>query len=40
MFGVESVALPTEQAVLAYTIGFNILVWINTDALRLIKIYF
>ena len=41
----KSAALPTEQkltllmAVLVYTIGFNALVWMNTDALRLIKIY-
>ena len=28
------------MAVLVYTTGFNALVWMNTDALRLIKIYF
>ena len=27
------------MAVLAYIIGFNALVWMNTDALGLIKIY-
>ena len=42
----KSVALPTEQrlcslmSILVYTIGFNTLVWMNTNALRLIKIYF
>ena len=27
------------MAVLAYTIGFNALVWMNIDAFRLIKMY-
>ena len=43
----KTVALPTEpnlmqfiiMAVLAYTIGFSPLVWMNTGTFRLIKIY-